>query len=122
MMHQEGLSSGIAVGVGSAGEFAMFGHEHAEARGATALASEAGRGLAVRTNRESPVEQEHSAVADRPCVTRRDVGVRRTLRLSGPEFAVEILDTWIRTSFEGGRHQRRIDLISDYESRSRSVT
>ena len=36
-------------------------------------------------------------------------------RIVAPEFAVEILQTWITTAFEGGRHKRRIDLISDYE-------
>ena len=43
-------------------------------------------------------------------------------RVVAPEFAVEILEIWIGTSFEGGRHKRRVDLISAYESRSGSVT
>lgn len=33
------------------------------------------------------------------------------------EDAKAILDTWLDTDFEGGRHQRRIDEISDYESK-----
>ncbi|MDO4543896.1 MAG: ribose 5-phosphate isomerase B [Clostridia bacterium] len=33
------------------------------------------------------------------------------------ETAIEITDIWLKTEFEGGRHQRRIDLISDYENR-----
>ncbi|HUI05408.1 MAG TPA: ribose 5-phosphate isomerase B [Verrucomicrobiae bacterium] len=32
-------------------------------------------------------------------------------RLLTPEEAVEILDTWMATAFDGGRHQRRIELI-----------
>jgi ribose 5-phosphate isomerase B len=43
-------------------------------------------------------------------------------RIVAPEFALEILELWTGTSFEGGRHQRRVDLISAYESRSGSVT
>lgn len=32
-------------------------------------------------------------------------------RVTGPELALSILTTWLNTPFEGGRHQRRIDLF-----------
>jgi ribose 5-phosphate isomerase B len=32
-------------------------------------------------------------------------------RITGVEMALSILRTWLETSFEGGRHQRRIDRI-----------
>lgn len=32
-------------------------------------------------------------------------------RLIGVDMAVEILNVWLREPFDGGRHQRRIDLI-----------
>ena len=32
-------------------------------------------------------------------------------RCIGPDLAVEVLDIWLAEPFEGGRHQRRIDLI-----------
>ena len=32
-------------------------------------------------------------------------------RVTGVEVALSILRTWLETSFEGGRHQRRIDRI-----------
>lgn len=32
-------------------------------------------------------------------------------RFVGRDLAAEILDTWLNEPFEGGRHQRRIDLI-----------
>jgi ribose 5-phosphate isomerase B len=32
-------------------------------------------------------------------------------RMVSPELALEIVKTWLDTPFEGGRHQRRIDLI-----------
>ena len=39
-------------------------------------------------------------------------------RIVAPRHAMEILDVWIGTSFEGGRHKRRIDLIAEYERSS----
>ena len=36
-------------------------------------------------------------------------------RVVAAEFAFEILDVWIATKFEGGRHKRRMDLISNFE-------
>ena len=36
-------------------------------------------------------------------------------RLIGPEMGKEIVQAWLATEFEGGRHQRRIDQISDLE-------
>lgn len=34
-------------------------------------------------------------------------------RLVSEELAIEILETWLSTPFEGGRHQRRIDRIDE---------
>lgn len=36
-------------------------------------------------------------------------------RVIGPELARMIVETWLTTPFEGGRHQRRIDLITAVE-------
>lgn len=36
-------------------------------------------------------------------------------RMHAVEEAERIVDTFLTTEFEGGRHQRRIDLLSDYE-------
>ena len=33
----------------------------------------------------------------------------------GPMLALQIVDTWLDTAFEGGRHQRRIDQIAAIE-------
>ena len=35
----------------------------------------------------------------------------------GPNLALEIVDTWLTTEFEGGRHQRRVDKLMTYEGR-----
>ena len=39
-------------------------------------------------------------------------------RVVGFGLAEEILELWLTTAFEGGRHQRRIDQISAAERRS----
>lgn len=39
-------------------------------------------------------------------------------RVVGAELAKMIVDTWLNTEFEGGRHQRRVDLIMDIEKRN----
>ena len=39
-------------------------------------------------------------------------------RVVGGELAKMIVDTWINTEFEGGRHQRRVDLLMEIEERN----
>ncbi len=36
-------------------------------------------------------------------------------RVIGPDLALEIVDVWLKTSFEGGRHERRVNKIGDIE-------
>ena len=38
-------------------------------------------------------------------------------RVVGTELAKMIVDEWLNTSFEGGRHQRRVDMIMDIENK-----
>ena len=33
----------------------------------------------------------------------------------GEMLALQIVDTWLGTEFEGGRHQRRVDKMMAYE-------
>ena len=40
-------------------------------------------------------------------------------RVVGAELAKMIVDTWLSTEFEGGRHQRRVDMFMDIEKRNR---
>ena len=39
-------------------------------------------------------------------------------RVVGAELAKMIVETWLDTDFEGGRHQRRVDLIMDIEEKN----
>ena len=34
-------------------------------------------------------------------------------RTTAPDLAVEIVDAWLDTEFEGGRHQRRVDMLDE---------
>lgn len=38
-------------------------------------------------------------------------------RVVGAELAKMIVDVWLNTEFEGGRHQRRIDMIMEIEDK-----
>ena len=40
-------------------------------------------------------------------------------RVVGAELAKMIVDTWLDTEFEGGRHQRRVDLIMEIENKEK---
>lgn len=40
-------------------------------------------------------------------------------RVIGIELAKMIVDVWLNTDFQGGRHQKRIDMIAEIESKQR---
>ncbi len=37
-------------------------------------------------------------------------------RIIGEDLAIAIVDAWLNTKFEGGRHERRVHMIKDIES------
>ena len=41
-------------------------------------------------------------------------------RVIGKGLASEIIDTWLNTAFEGGRHQRRLDKINEIDANLKS--
>ena len=41
-------------------------------------------------------------------------------RVIGPDLALMIVQTFLEAKFEGGRHQKRIDMVSDIEARERA--
>ena len=38
-------------------------------------------------------------------------------RVIGPDLAMEIVDVWMKTPFEGGRHARRVNKITEIEKK-----
>ena len=41
-------------------------------------------------------------------------------RIIGKGLAYKIVDTWLNTAFEGGRHQRRLDKINEIDANLKS--
>lgn len=41
-------------------------------------------------------------------------------RVLGVDLALNIVKTWIATEFEGGRHQRRLDMITEIEGEAKN--
>ncbi len=42
-------------------------------------------------------------------------------RVLGVELALSIVDVWLSTPFEGGRHQKRLEIIKDIEKMNETV-
>ena len=40
-------------------------------------------------------------------------------RITGKDLAIQIVEEWLRAEFQGGRHKRRIDKVSQIESKYR---
>ena len=38
-------------------------------------------------------------------------------RITGPGLALDIVDIWLETEFEGGRHERRVNMLMEIENR-----
>lgn len=38
-------------------------------------------------------------------------------RVTGKDLALEILDTWLKSEFQGGKHERRVNKIKDIENK-----
>jgi ribose 5-phosphate isomerase B len=34
-------------------------------------------------------------------------------RVVGPDLACDVLDIWLKTEFDGGRHQKRLEMLED---------
>ena len=60
-------------------------------------------------------EQGAAHAADGYARATGKVGV--CMATSGPGAAIELIDVFLHTEFEGGRHQRRIDKIAALENR-----
>ena len=64
------------------------------------------------------VDIAHSSV-DRVFEYRVPEGMELALgqRVTGPGLALEIVDAWLAATFEGGRHQRRVDKLMALEEK-----
>lgn len=71
----------------------------------------------VKGVRAAPIPEPYSAKLSRE---HNDANIACFAeRLQGWEMVVECLDVWLNTDAEGGRHQRRVHEIDEYEPRAR---
>ena len=79
-----------------------------------------GIGISIAANKVKGIRCAHCADSLEAEMTRRhnDANILAMgARVLGPGLALKIVDTFLNTEFEGGRHARRIALISDIENR-----
>ena len=78
-----------------------------------------GIGVSIAANKVRGVRASLCFTPDQADMTRRH-NDSNVLCMSGdavdPAGALEILQAWLAADFEGGRHQRRVDLITAYEN------
>lgn len=78
-----------------------------------------GVGVAIVANKIAGVRAAHAHDASEAAMSRQhnDANVL-TLgeRTTPPEHAIEIVNSFLDTDFEGGRHQRRVDKIAEVEN------
>lgn len=79
-----------------------------------------GLGISLAANK---VRGIRAVVCSEPCTARlsrqhNDANVLAFgARIVGIEMAKMIVETWLDTEFEGGRHKRRVDMIAEIENR-----
>jgi ribose 5-phosphate isomerase B len=76
-----------------------------------------GIGIAANKVRGARAAVVHDATSARMARQHNDANVVCVgARLTGPQAASDAVDAFLEAEFEGGRHQRRIDEITDLES------
>lgn len=79
-----------------------------------------GLGISLAANK---IRGVRAVVCSEPCTARlsrqhNDANILAFgARIVGLELAKMIVETWLSTEFEGGRHKRRVDMIADIENR-----
>ena len=75
-----------------------------------------GIGISIAANRFAHIRAAlvHDVTGARLCREHNDANVICFGgRMTGPDLAVDCLKTFLATDFEGGRHQRRVDKLSN---------
>lgn len=81
-----------------------------------------GIGVSIAANKVAGIRCAHVTDPKSAEMTRRHNDANMLAlgsKISGIWLAEEIVERFLTTEFEGGRHQRRIDLITDYENRNK---
>ena len=81
-----------------------------------------GIGIAANKVKGARAAVVHDATSARMARQHNDANVVCVgARLTGPQAAADAIDAFLAAEFEGGRHQRRIDEITDLEKESSSA-
>ena len=78
-----------------------------------------GIGMAISANKVKGIRaaQSHDTYSAERASRSNDAQIITIgARVVGPELAKAIVDTWLRASFDGGRSQPKVDMISSYET------
>lgn len=77
-----------------------------------------GIGMSMAANKVHGIRAAlcHNPFAARRARQHNDANILCLSAEEGTELAPEIVDTFLNTEFEGGRHQRRVDKIMEIES------
>ncbi len=79
-----------------------------------------GVGISIAANK---VKGVRACVCSEPCTARLSKLHNNSnvlafgARIVGIEMAKMITDAWLDTEYEGGRHQRRVDMLAEIENR-----
>jgi ribose 5-phosphate isomerase B len=96
----------------------QVGRKVAETKGRGILVCGSGLGMCIAANKVNGVRAASAWDATSARLSRQHNDANIVClgaRLTGPEVALEAVKVWLTTEFEGGRHQRRVDLISKLE-------
>ncbi len=77
-----------------------------------------GIGISIAANKIPGVRAAlcHDLFTARACRQHNNANILAMgARVLEPEMALQIVDVWLQTEFEGGRHQRRLDKICEIE-------
>ncbi|KRQ87747.1 putative sugar phosphate isomerase YwlF [Caloramator mitchellensis] len=79
-----------------------------------------GIGMSIAANKVKGIRAAHvtDTFSAKACVEHNNANIM-TLgeRITGPGLAIDIVEAYLSSEFQGGRHQRRIDKISDIENK-----
>ena len=73
-----------------------------------------GIGMSIQANRYKGIRASHCTDTFSARMTRMHNNSNILClgqRITGTGLALDIVDTWLNTEFEGGRHQKRLDMI-----------
>ena len=79
-----------------------------------------GIGMSIYANKVKGIRASHCTDTFSARLTRRHNNSNVLClgeRITGQGLALDIVDEWLNAEFEGGRHQKRVDMINDLDNK-----